>query len=127
MTAQEVLCGLIEEELQVQGTRIRQRHREAGQRPAGSAHQDMAEAGPIGLRLLARKGFQTQERLAVLGTQAGHGAPQLNHAAGITAVASHLENAGRQQPRMLIQGLSNELGVRIDDGRPQYLRTAQTR
>jgi hypothetical protein len=52
MTAQEVLRGLIEEELQVQATRMRQRHREAGQRPAGASHPDMTEAGPISLCLL---------------------------------------------------------------------------
>ena len=54
-------------------------------------------------------------------TQAGHGAPQLDDAAGVTAVADHLVNAGGAQPRMLIQSLADELQVRIDDGWTQRL------
>ena len=63
MAAQEVLHGLIEEELQIQRARVRQRHHEAGQARAGAAHHDVAEVGPVDLRLLAGKRLQTQERL----------------------------------------------------------------
>ena len=66
MAAQEVLHRLIEEELQIQRARIGQRHHETGQRAFGAAHRHVAEVGPVDLRLLARKGVQTQERFACL-------------------------------------------------------------
>ena len=81
----------------------------------------MTEVRPIDLCLLAGKGLQAQERLADLGAQAGHRAPQLDDAAGVTAIADHLVNAGGAQPRMLVQGLADELGVGIDNGRTQRL------
>src|SRR5579859_8185097 len=127
MTAQEILCRLIEEELQIQGARIRQSHDEAGQSPAGAAHYHVAEMRPIHLRLLAGKGFQTQERLADLWAQAGHGAPQLDDAAGVTTVANHLVNAGRTQPWMLVQGLPDERQIRVGQGGPQWLRVETLR
>ena len=126
VAAQEVLRRLIEEELQIQSARIRQRDDEAGQSAAGAAHHDVAEVRPVDLALLAGKGLQAQKRLADGGAQAGHRAPQLDDAAGITAIADHLVNAGGAQPRMLVQGLADELGVRIDEGRPQRLRVAET-
>ena len=63
VAAQEVLRRLIEEELQIQSARIRQRHHEAGQSAAGAAHHHVTEVRPVDLRLLAGKGLQTQERL----------------------------------------------------------------
>ncbi len=127
MTAQEVLRRLIEEELQIQGARIRQGHDEAGQSAAGPAHHHVAEMRPIHLRLLAGKGFQTQERLADLWAQAGHGAPQLDDAAGVTTVANHLVNAGRTQPWMLVQGLPDERQIRVGHRGPQGLRVETLR
>ena len=74
---------------------------------------------PIGLRLLTGKRLQAQKWLVFLGTQARDGAPQLNDAARVTAIASHLINTGCAQARMLLQGLANELQVRIHDGGAQ--------
>ena len=51
VAAQEILHGLIEEELQIQGSRIRQRHHEAGQGSLGAAHHYVPKVGPIDLRL----------------------------------------------------------------------------
>jgi hypothetical protein len=82
---------------------------------------------PIHLRLLAGKRFQTQERLADLGPQAGHGTPQLDHAAGVATVANHMVNAGRSQPRMLVQGLPDERQIRVGLGGPQGLRVETLR
>lgn len=48
VAAQEVFRRLIEEELQKQRARIRQRHHEAGQGAAGAAHHDIAEAAARG-------------------------------------------------------------------------------
>jgi hypothetical protein len=55
VTAQEILRGLVEKELQIECTRIRQRHHEAGQSAAGASHDHVSEVRPVGLRLLARK------------------------------------------------------------------------
>jgi len=55
MSAQKVLHRLIEEELQIQRPRPRQRGDEAGQRAAGFAHRDLAEVSPVHLGLLGGK------------------------------------------------------------------------
>ena len=117
VAAQEVLHRLIEEELQIQRSRIGQRHHEAGQGALGAAHHHVAEVRPIDLCLLAGKGLESQEWLADLRTQAGHGAPQLHDAAGVAAIANHLVDARGAQPRMLLQSLADEREVGIDDGR----------
>jgi hypothetical protein len=116
VAAQEVLHALIEEELQVQSSRIRLRHHEAGQSSLGAAHHHLSEVSPIDLRLLAGERLELQERLAALRTQAGNGAPQLHDAAAIAAVANHLVDARGAQARMLIESVTNELHVGIDDG-----------
>ena len=54
VAAKKVLRGLIEEELQLQGSRIRQGHHEAGQGALGTAHHHVTEVCPIDLSLLAR-------------------------------------------------------------------------
>ena len=43
-----------------------------------------------------------------------------------TTVVSRLVNAGRAQPRMLVQDLPNELQVRIDHGGPHGLGATET-
>ena len=116
VTAQEILHGLIEEELQIQRSRIRQRHYEAGQGSLGSAYHHVPKVSPVDLRLLAGKRMELQERFAALGTQAGNGTPQLHHAAAVAAVANHLVDARGAQARMLIEGVADELDVGIDDG-----------
>ena len=67
VAAHEVLHRLIEEELQIQGSRIRQSHHETRQRTLGAAHHHMAEVRPIDLRLLARKHLELQKRLSRFG------------------------------------------------------------
>ena len=51
VAAQEILHGLIEEELQIQRSGIRQSHDEAGQCSSGAAHHHVSKVGPIDLRL----------------------------------------------------------------------------
>ncbi len=55
MAAQEVLGALIEEELEIESARIRQRHHEAGEGALRAADADMAEVSPIDLRLFGGK------------------------------------------------------------------------
>ena len=50
--AQEVLHGLVEEELQIQRPRVRQRDQKAGELAPGTTHHHLAEVGPVNLRLL---------------------------------------------------------------------------
>src|SRR5262245_12145320 len=102
MAAQKVLHGLIEEELQIQHSRVRQCDDEAGQSAARAPHGDLPEVGPIDLGLLSRKSLQVQESFARRRTQSGHAAPELDDAAAIPAFPDHLVNAGGAQPGMLI-------------------------
>ena len=74
VVAQEILCDLIEEELQIQSAGIRQGG-EARQSVACAPHHHVAEMRPIDLRLLAGKSAQTKERLMDLRPPAADGAP----------------------------------------------------
>src|SRR5215472_6866220 len=114
VTAQKVLGALIEEELEIDGARIRQRHHKTGKSALRAADADMAEVSPIDLPLLAGKHVELQKRFANLRTQAGHRAAQLHDAAGVAAVADHLVDAGGAQARMLIESLADELGIGMD-------------
>src|SRR5580700_5489704 len=81
----------------------------------------MPKVSPVNLRLLAGKRLELQERFAARRTQAGNRAPQLHHAAAVAAVANHLVDARGAQARMLIESVTNELDVGIDDGYSQRL------
>ena len=126
VAAQEAFHCLIEEELQIEGARIRQRDHKAGQGAAGAAHRHMSEVRPVGLCLLARKHLQAQKRLAGGGAQPGHGAPQLNDAAAVAAVTNHLIDAGGAKTRMLVQRLTDEGEPRIHN-RASYRLCAATK
>ena len=108
MAAQEVLHALIEEELQIQRSRVGKGDDKAGQTPAGTTDHDFAEVRPVDLRLLGRKDMQAQERFRPSGPQVGHGTPQLDDAALIAALADHLVDAGGAQSGILVQGLADE-------------------
>src|ERR1035438_7291978 len=98
VAAQEVLGCLIEEELQIQGARIRQRNHEAGHGTLGAAHHHMTEVLPIDLCLLAWEYLQLQKRFTLLRTQAGHRAAQLYDAAAVAAIADHWVDARGAKP-----------------------------
>ncbi len=84
-----------------------------------AAHRDLAEVGPIDLRLVGREGLQAQESFPHGWTQPGHDTPELDDAAGIAALADHLVKAGGTQPGMLVQGLADELQIGIGEGGAQ--------
>ena len=69
--------------------------------------------------------MELQERFAELRTQAGNGASQPYHATAVAAVANHLVDARGAQSRMLIESVTNELDVGIDDGYSQRLGTVE--
>jgi hypothetical protein len=75
VAAQEILCGLVEEELQIQCPRPGQGDDEAGELPLGAAHHDGAEVGPVHLAVLGWKDLQTEKGFVRLRAQAGHGTP----------------------------------------------------
>jgi hypothetical protein len=58
MATQKIFHTLIEEEFQIQSTRVGKGDQKAGQTPAGSADGDFAKVRPIDLSLLSRKTAQ---------------------------------------------------------------------
>src|ERR1035437_4213892 len=125
MPAQEVLHALVEEELQIQRSRVGKRDHEAGQAATGAAYGDFAEMRPIDLSLLCLKHMQAQERLHAPGTQIGNDAAQLNHTARIATVANHLVDARGTKLRILFQSLADEGQVRIGQATTQRLGTIE--
>src|SRR5262249_24732870 len=71
-----------------------------------------------GQRVEKQKGFTN------LRAQACYSAPQLHDAAGVTAIADHLVDAGGAQSRVLLESLADELCVRINHGGAQWLSGA---
>src|ERR1700730_4034466 len=63
MATQKIFHTLIEEEFQIQSTRIGKGDQKARQAPTGPANWDFAKVRPIDLPLLSRKEAQSQERL----------------------------------------------------------------
>ena len=47
--------------------------------------------------------------------QQGHGTTQLYDTSGVTALVDHLIDPRSPQPRMLAEGLTNELHIRVGD------------
>ncbi len=112
---EKILQGLVEKEFQPQGTAVGKSQDEGRQTTAGAADSNFTEVCPIGLRLLAGEGAQTQKSLALGRAQFGHDAAELVDAAGVAAQADHLEEAGGAQAGILLQGLAQEVEVRIGE------------
>ena len=122
---EEILQALIEEELQPQGTAVGESQKEGGETAAGTADDDFSEMSPVGLRLLAGEGAETQKSFSVGGTQFGHHATELGHTAGVAAGTNHLEEAGGAQARILLQGLAEEVEVGIGEAIAEAGMTAE--
>jgi hypothetical protein len=112
---EEILQALIEKEFQPQGTAVGEGQEEGGETAAGPADGDFAEMSPIGLSLLTGEGTEAQKSFPVGGTQFRHDATKLGHTPGVAARANHLEEAGGAQARILLQGLAEEVEVRISE------------
>jgi hypothetical protein len=126
MSTQKVFHRLIEEKLQIQGSRIRQRDHEAGQGTSCTAHHYVAEVRPVDPPLFAGERLQLQERFATLRTQTGDGPAQLHDASVVAAAVNHLVNTCGAQSRMLLQRLTDEADVGIGHGRPERLHVFET-
>ena len=112
---EKILQALVEKEFQPQGAAVGKSQDEGRQTPTGAADSNFTEVCPIGLRLLAGEGAQTQKSLALGRAQFGHDAAELVDAAGVAAQADHLEEAGGAQAGILLQGLAQEVEVRIGE------------
>ncbi len=113
VTPQETLHTLIERELQVKRARIREGHDETGQISLCRPNRDLAEAGPVRLRLFSRKDSATQECLLSPRPYFRHFSPDLTGGARKAALLNHLKESRRSQLWMLLQRLTNELHIRI--------------
>jgi len=121
MTKEEVLQGLIEEEFQPQGTAVREGQDEGGEAAAGATDGDFAEAGPVGLGLLAGESLQAQKSFASRWADLGDHPAQLSHTTCVAASPNHLEEAGG----ILLQGLAEEVEVRIGEAIAETGTTAE--
>ena len=99
---EKILQALVEEEFQPQGTAVGEGEDEAGQTPAGAAHADFAEVCPVRLCRLTGESAQTQKSFALGRAQFGHHTAELRHAARVTALADHLEEASGAQTGILL-------------------------
>ena len=102
MTAQKVFHTLIEEEFQMQSTRVGKGDQKARQTPTGPSNGDFAKVRPIDLPLLSRKAAESQEGLRANGPQTSYHTPQLHHTSGVTAFPNHLVDARGTQPGILL-------------------------
>ena len=118
---QEARQGLVEEELQVQSTRVRQDHHEAREPSLGPPDPDLAEVSPVHLPLLARQHRQPQEGLACRESQSLDRPADRPDAADETAFAEHLVDPCRSQGRVPLERHLDEADVRIRQARPQVL------
>ena len=91
------------------------------QRAARAAHGDLTEVSPVNLGLLGGECLQFQKGFARRRAQPGHGATQLDYAAGVTTIPDHLMEARGAQSRVPVEGLSNELHVGVGDRRAHRL------
>src|SRR2546422_5285045 len=112
---EKILQALIEKKFQPQGAAVGKGQDEGGQATAGTTEGDFAKVGPVGLRLLTGESAQAQKGLTLGRAQFGHHAAKLSHAAGVAALADHLEQTGSAQTRILLQGLAQEVEVRIGE------------
>jgi hypothetical protein len=122
---EKIFQALIEEKLQPQSAAEGESEKESRQTTASTANGNFPEVGPIGLTLLTRKTVQTQKSFAVRGAQFGHDAAKLADTAGVTARVNHLEETSGAQAGILLQGLAQEVEIRISEPIAQAGMTAE--
>src|SRR5215472_2562541 len=109
VTEEKTLERLVEEEFQPQGAAVRKGQDEGGETAVGTPDHHLAEVGPVGLSLLPGESAETEKSFAAQGAEFSHDATKLGEAAGVTAGANHLEEAGGAQARIVLQGLAQEV------------------
>ena len=120
MAAQEAVHARVEEEAQEDAPRVAQHHDEGHQRAARPADVQVAEVGPVDLRLLAGQRAQAQVRLGGRPrAQAGDDVAKVLAAAAVAALADHGVQPCGGERRELGQRREDEGAVRIDPARAQ--------
>lgn len=128
----ERLHGEVEHELGPQRARVREHHDEHPERATHTLHVDGADVGPIDLGLLADKRLDAQEDLVLRQwAHASQVAAQRTEAAGVPALAKHVEDPRADEPRVLSERLVDEAaegrhGLEDDAPRPTWARTRTT-
>src|SRR5690606_15891266 len=117
MAAQERLERRVEHEPRVHRARPRQHEQEAPQGSLGGADLDLAEVAPVDLRLFARQRREAEERFDSRRPHAAHVAAKLRDRALIPTGAEHLVDAGRAQPRVVVEDLADQSLVRVEHRR----------
>lgn len=115
MMAQEGARRHLEAEAEHHLPRPLQHEREGRELPPRTVHLDLAEVGPVDLRLLADEGRAPQEGLRRLARPMArdHG-PKMVLRAFVAALPHHREEAGGLDARVFLERLQDERQVGID-------------
>jgi len=124
MAPEKTLERLVEREEGTDRPRVRQHHREAGERPRAVADPDRAKRAPIDLGLFRRqRGQAPVDHGAGLRSDHAHEAAQLDHRARVPARPHHLVEARGAQPRILGERVAHEGQVRVESGGTTHAAT----
>ena len=116
----------VEEEAQEDAARVAQHHDEGHQGAAGAADLQMAEVGPVDLRLLAGQRAQAQVGLGGRArAHVGHEVAQVRGAADVAALGQHAQQPRRGQRGEPSERLQDERPVRVDAARAQWPRVSR--
>ena len=126
--AEEALKGLVEGEERGEGARVAEDHDEAGDGAGAASDADLAEGAPVDLCLLGDQRDDAAVGSATgLGPQAAHEAADLDHGAGVAALAHHLVDAGGAQAGVGSQGVADERQVRVEGAGAAHAATDASR
>lgn len=115
VSEEEALHGLVEEELGVHGTCVRQHHHEAHDRPSRASDDEVAEVPPVDLALFSGQRRESQERLGSGSrTKTRDQPPELHDRASIASHAQHLVQARRAQTRMPRERLDDDRVIGVE-------------
>jgi hypothetical protein len=108
----------VDDELGPHRARVREDHHECPERPAPAGNGERSDVRPVDLCLLAGQALDAQEDLALRhGSRGTHVSPQRLDAAGVSALAEHVEDARRDELRIATECLVDERYVRLEHAR----------
>ena len=117
--------GEVDDELGPHRARVREHDHEQPDRALAAGDGDLADVGPVDLRLLAGERLGDEVRLA-LGPWPNQRdvLAQGAHRAAIAALADHVVEPRREELGIAAQRVVDERAVRVDDPRAQLRRRA---
>jgi len=111
----------VDHELGPDRPRVREHHDKQPERARAPGHRELADVGPVDLRLLADQRLGVQVDLAAWWrSDTGDVAAHRGHRPGVSAVADHVVDPRRAKSRILGQLLDDEVVKRLDDARPPW-------